>query len=117
MGSASNRNKGDQPRIKLPKAILTGTGIGYNMGDISADQCPISFQCKVAETHLAVHGLHVTLEQSGDRYRIMISGTEIGILNTSQSKVINNCSGIDIYYSGKIVIQKNNTYARFQRVN
>ena len=117
MGKGPQRKKTDQPKIRISQTINTTPTNSSGGAGVSADKCPVTLQAKLHKSALTVNNAPVELEKSGERYEITIGGRPVGTLDLRISKTITNCSDLGIRYKGKIVVEKEIAYARFQRLS
>lgn len=109
MGKRARPKGNDIPTISV-------SGSGEVAGTPPAtSKCPITFQAKVKKTTLTRESVPVHLHIKGSVVLILISGTTIGKLNSSQAKMVIECSELGVRYRGKIVVKKDIIYARFER--
>ena len=112
----SKRKRSDAPIIRIP--ISFSSIVGENkkgIPEIVSETCPTSFQEPVENSPFLRDGIKVFLEKRNERYAIMIQATQIGLLSKRNSLKISKCLELGVRYSGKIVIQKEQYYARFFR--
>ncbi len=117
MGKGPQRKKTDQPKIRISQTTNTITTNSSGGAGVSAEKCPVTLQAKLQKSPLTVNNVPVELEKSGERYEIMIGGRSVGTLDLRISRTITNCSELGIRYKGKIVVEKEIVYARFQRIS
>lgn len=116
MGSGNNnRKKRDTTIIRIPKTSLSFETGMPSSGSTVADICKPSFEVRVTKNALTGKGVKVYLKKKDDVYLIEIGGKDIGKLNSKDSKMVSECTGMGIRYDGEIIIQDSNTYARFIR--
>jgi hypothetical protein len=108
-----NRKRSDAPSIRIPRASLSFSIVSNGPPDTVADNCPLSFQVKLKESSLTQPGVSVNLQKKGEIYVIKILSTEIGALNPQRSKMVEMCRGVGVNYLGKVIQEKDSTYARF----
>lgn len=121
MGSGKNRKKSDQTLIRRPKRAVVLESEGGNIGQqdvagVAADMCISTFQVEVTKSTVVIERAKVELILEGELYACYILGHRIGVLSAKRSEMVSKCSSIGIKYSGLIVEEKGNTYARFTRV-
>jgi len=119
MGSnpKAKRKKIDAPIIRVPESFSSIVGESSNRGlpEEASDKCPPSFQERLEENPILHQGIKVTLEKWGDKYSIMIQGTEVGVVSKTNSKKITQCMELGVRYAGKVINFKGEYYARFFR--
>lgn len=81
----------------------------------ATSKCPITFQAKVMKTNLTRAGVPVHLDIRSASVLILISGTEIGKLSSTQAKMVKECSELGVRYKGRISIKNDLVYAHFER--
>jgi len=117
MGKGPKRKVTDQPKIRISQTTNTTTTNFSGGSGISSNKCPVTLQTKLKKSALTVNSVPVELQKKGERYEIMIGGRSVGIMDLRISKTITNCSELEIRYNGKIVVEKDIVYARFQRTS
>lgn len=118
MGSdnLSKRKKNDAPIIRVPVSFDSVMGGAIKgLPEIASDTCPASFDEKLETSPILKSGLKCFLEKRGERYSIIILATEVGIVSKRNSAKISKCLELGIKYTGLIVFQKGEYYARFFR--
>lgn len=108
MGRRTKPKKNDLPTISV-------SGSGPVGGIPQTSKCPITFQAKVKKTNLTKDTVPVHLDIKGNNVFILISGTEIGKLTSSQAKMVIECSELGVRYRGRISIKNDLVYAHFHR--
>lgn len=100
----------------LPTISMSGDIPGGGAASPSTAKCPITFQAKVKKTNVTRHNdVPVNLSIKGTIVLMLISGTEIGRLSFSQSKMVIDCSEMGVRYKGRILVKNDLIYARFER--
>jgi len=115
MGSGKRKKKVDNPTIRTPKLSLSVVDSTYGIAEAVADRCPLSFDVKLKEILITRPGVPVTLQKKGEGYVIKILESEIGVLNSIRSKMIDECKELGAKYTGEIIETKEGLYARFFR--
>ncbi len=118
MGSGENRNNKDTVIIRRPKKILDGissVAAGVSIADVAADICPAAFKVKLKANPHIRPGAIVRLTKQSGIYLILLSTTEVGRLNTTQSATVDRCDKLGVKYHGVIVIINDQPYATFSR--
>jgi hypothetical protein len=118
MGSdpKAKRKKTDAPIIRLPESFSSILGeAGKGIPELTSEKCPPSFQERLEPSPYLAKGIKVSLEKRGDRYLIMIQGTEVGMISKRNSEKISQCLELGVLYSGKLVFIRGEFYAQFFR--
>lgn len=110
----SGRKLKDQPIIRIPSIKLSGTEIN-NLPEMAANTCIPSFEEPLEESPFAKENLRVDLLQRGEKYLIMVQGSEICVLSKRNSNRVTECLRLRVKYVGTIIKKKDKYYARFIR--
>jgi hypothetical protein len=118
MGSKTkpDRSKKDSLIIQEPLLPSMVGGGKKSIQDQIATMCEISFHVKVKEGPLVKKGVPVTLKAHGKEHHILVLGTIVGKLSSSQSAMVEACARLKVDYAGNIVKEKNGYYAHFKRI-
>lgn len=115
MGRGPSRKESDQPMVRIAKPKLLVLPPANVDISFTPDQCPVTLQKKLNKSTLTVQNVPVDLKRNGERYDLLIGGSVVGSMNIILSKTITGCGELGIKYKGKIIVENEIVYARFQR--
>ena len=117
MGShpKQKRNPKDAPIIKVPIVVQSSSSFAKGLPELADEKCITSFEEFLEDSPLLKSGLAVDILQIGERFPILIQGSEIGLMSKRNTARIKECLQLKVRYIGEIIKKKDDYYARFTR--
>lgn len=116
MGSKNTPDRNNKDSVTIREPLLPNGAGRRSRQDQIATNCEFSFHVKVKESPLVKKDVPVMLQKHGAEYYILVLGSVIGKLNSKQAKMVEACARLGVTYSGKIIEESKETYARFTRI-